>query len=132
MTRLRLEVITPRGPACDTAVDAVTVPVADGWIGILPGHSPFIARLMRGLVVYRNAGGEQTVATIGGVVSVGEDRVTVLTGVARTGASYAELEQSIGDEGERIRSMEIEAERHFDRIYRALADTFRPRGRGDA
>ncbi len=123
--QLRLSVKTPRGMLYDDGVDAVTVPIADGWIGVLPGHAPFVARLMRGQMAFRADGRERTVATIGGTLLVQNDVVTVLTGVGALDVSYLELERSIGTEGERIQSMELEAEEHFDRVYRAMADAFR-------
>ena len=106
-------------------VEAVVAPLPDGWIGILPSHSPFTARLMRGQVIFRNGEGEHAVATIGGSIAVRDDRVTLLTGAATLAISFAELEASLGAEAEQIRTMEQEAERHFDRVYRSLADTLR-------
>ncbi len=123
--RLRLSVKTPTGVLYEDDVDAVTVPIADGWIGILPGHAPFMARLMTGQVAFRAAGRERTIATTGGTLSVKDDVVNVLTGVGEVDAAYSELERNIGAEGARIQSMELEAEKHFDRVYRAMADTFR-------
>ena len=56
---MRLEVLTPQAVVFEGEVDAVVAPLPDGWIGVLPGHSPFLARLMRGQVLLRNGDGEQ-------------------------------------------------------------------------
>jgi F0F1-type ATP synthase epsilon subunit len=126
MSRLRLEVLTPMAVAYEGEADAIVAPLPDGWIGVQPGHSPFAARLMRGQVVFRLDGQERGVATIGGSLTVKDDLVTLLTGAAGLDMTFAELEASLGSEAEQIRAMEQEAERHFDRVYRTLADTLRP------
>jgi F-type H+-transporting ATPase subunit epsilon len=123
---MRLEVLTPQDVVFEGDVDAVVAPLADGWIGVLPGHSPFAARLMRGQVILRSRDRERLVATIGGSIAVKHDLVTLLTGAAALDVTFAELEASLGSEAEQIRAMEQEAERHFDRVYRTLADTLRP------
>ena len=122
---LRLEVLTPRAVVYEGAVDSVVAPLPDGWIGVLPGHSPFTARLMRGQVLFRREGQEHIVATIGGSIAVISDLVTLLTGAAALDATFADLEESLGSEAEQIRAMEQEAERHFDRVYRTLVDSLR-------
>jgi F0F1-type ATP synthase epsilon subunit len=126
---LRLEVLTPQAVVYEGAVDSVVAPLPDGWIGVLPGRTAFTARLMRGQVLFRTAGRERTVATIGGSMAVKGDLVTLLTGGAALDVAFADLESSLGAEAEQIRAMEQEAERHFDRVYRTLADTLRPRPR---
>lgn len=126
MSVLRLEVLTPQAIVFEGEVDEVVAPLPHGWIGILPGHSAFLARLMRGQVLLRIGGAERVVATIGGSIAVDGDLVTLLTGAATLDTTFAELEASLGTEAEQVKSMEQEAERHFDRVYRTLADTLRP------
>jgi len=126
VSRLRVRVLTPTGAVWDDEADAVTAPLPDGWIGVLPGHAPFLGRLMRGQVVLRSGETQHLVSTIGGSLSVRGDLVTLLTGAASLDASYEELEQSLGADAKRIRTLEDEAEKHFDRVYRTLADTLRP------
>jgi F-type H+-transporting ATPase subunit epsilon len=127
---MRLEVLTPQAVVFEGEVDTVVAPLPDGWIGVLPGHAPFTARLMRGQVVFRRDGRDRTLATIGGSVAVKDDTITLLTGAAVLDATFDELEASLGAEAEQVRAMEREAERHFDRVYRTLADTLRPGRRG--
>jgi F-type H+-transporting ATPase subunit epsilon len=129
VTGLTLEVLTPETAVFQGEVDAVVAPLPDGWIGILPGHSPFIARLMRGQVAFRTGEQERVIATIGGSIAVKDDLVTLLTGAAGLDTTFDRLETTLGAEAEQIRAMEREAERHFDRVYRTLADTIHPRRR---
>ena len=123
---ITLEVLTPAAVVFEGEVDTVVAPLPDGWIGVLPGHSPFTARLMRGQVLFRTDGTERLLATIGGSIAVKDDLVTLLTGAAALDVTFAELEASLGVEAEQVSAMEQEAERHFDRVYRTLADTLRP------
>ena len=129
---MRLEVITPQAVVFDGEVVSVVAPLPDGWLGVLEKHSPFVARLMRGLVQVRGADGDHVIATLGGSIAVKDDLVTLLTGAAALDVTFADLEASLGSEAEQIRAMEQEAERHFDRVYRTLANTFRPAQRRNA
>jgi F-type H+-transporting ATPase subunit epsilon len=124
---LRLEVLTPEGTVFDGEVDAVVVPLPDGWRGILPGHLSFHARLMRGEVLLRAGGKERMLATLGGTVTVQGGTVTILTGTAALDHNLEALEQAISGKAQRLAETEREAEKHFDRVYRQMARTFTPR-----
>ena len=127
MRQLRIEVLTPQGTVLDAAVDSVVAPLPDGWIGILPGHSPFQSRLLAGVVAFRAADRQRVVATLGGVLSTDSDLVSILTGGARVDANLRELEADIGERAEQAQAIEQEAEKHFGRVYRSLADTLNRR-----
>jgi F0F1-type ATP synthase epsilon subunit len=126
---LRLRVLTPQVTLLDEPVETVIAPLPDGWLGVLPGHSGFQARLMRGHVVIGTRGRRRVMATIGGVIGVAADTVTVLTGAAALDRDLAALEREIGAEATRLQEVEREAEKHFDRVFRALARTFDRRRR---
>jgi F-type H+-transporting ATPase subunit epsilon len=131
MSQLRIEVLTPQGAVVQAAVDSVVAPLPDGWIGILPGHLPFLSRLLPGVVAFRIDHRQRLVATLGGVLSMDSNVVSILTGAARVDADLRELEADIGERAEQAQAIEQEAEKHFGRVYRALADTLnghRPRG----
>ena len=121
---LRFRVLTPQATLLDEAVWTVIAPLPDGWIGILPGHAGFQARLMRGHVVFEGSGRRRIIATIGGVLSVAAGTVTVLTGAAALDQDLAALERELGEEAAQFQAMEREAEKHFEQVYRALAHTF--------
>ena len=127
--QLQVEVLTPQGAQFDEPVDAVVAPLPDGWIGVLPGHTPFQARLLPGVVAVRNSGRQRLIATLGGVLSTDANLVTILTGAARLDADLPRLEEEIGQETERAQAVEHEAEKHFGWVYRALADTLSGRRR---
>jgi F-type H+-transporting ATPase subunit epsilon len=121
---LHLEVVTPQALVVEADVVAVIAPLLDGWRGILPGHAPFQARLMRGELLFRTGSAERTVATLGGVLATDGRRVTVLTGAAAADTDLITLERAIDEEIQRLQAAELEAEKHFGRVYRHLARAF--------
>jgi F-type H+-transporting ATPase subunit epsilon len=124
---MRLIVLTVVETVFDDTVDEVVVPLPDGWLGVRPRHAPFQARLLAGDVVVRAAGRERTLATLGGTLTVERDQVTILTGVAKMDLDLETLEREIGDDLTRRRTLEQEAEKHFDRVYRQVARAIGPR-----
>jgi len=123
--RLHLEVLTIQGTVVDEEVDEVIVPLVDGWKGVLPGHLAFIARVMRGTITMRTGDRERIAATLGGTLTVEPARVTLLTGAAMLDRELADLEREISAELESIAAIEAEAEKHFDRVYQHMAETFK-------
>jgi len=70
-------------------VSEVTMPGADGYLGVLPCHAPLITELGVGELTYRTTGGQAALlAVIRGFAEVLPDRVAVL-------AETAELAQDI-------------------------------------
>lgn len=65
MTTLLLEIVTPDGIAFSEEVQTLTVPSADGELGILPGHVPLFAKLVEGEVQIET-GKERLFLSIGG------------------------------------------------------------------
>ena len=47
---LHLEIVTAGGAAVDTQAAQVTLPLADGEAGILPGHAPLLGAALGGLL----------------------------------------------------------------------------------
>lgn len=79
---LHLEIITAGGAVVDTQATQVTLPLADGEVGILPGHAPLLGALMCGVVRYTTAGKEHYCAVSPGTVNVAAGNVTVLARTA--------------------------------------------------
>ena len=79
MAELNCVVVTPEETFLETKTDFVTLPLFDGEIGILPGHSPMIGRL--GFGEMRLGTGPQTNRFYldGGFVQVSDNLVSVLT-----------------------------------------------------
>ena len=75
---LHLEIVTAGGAAVDTQAQPVTLPLADGEAGILPGHAPLLGALVSGVVRYTSGGAEHYCAVSPGTVNVAANTVPVL------------------------------------------------------
>ncbi len=79
MSELQCVVVTPEKTELDTQAVSVTVPMFDGELGILKGHSPLVGRLGYGLLKIRTGSDVQSFFIEGGFVQVADDVVSVLT-----------------------------------------------------
>jgi F-type H+-transporting ATPase subunit epsilon len=81
-SHLTLEIVTPDRPLIRDQVDEVIVPAAEGYLGVLPGHTPLLATLDIGQLSYRK--GQETfyLLVAFGFAEVLPDRVTVLAQTA--------------------------------------------------
>jgi F-type H+-transporting ATPase subunit epsilon len=81
-TRLQLQIVSAERSLVNEAVDEVEIPGADGYFGVLPGHTPLLALLGAGELWYR-VGQEKVYLLIAfGFAEVQPDRVTVLAQIA--------------------------------------------------
>ena len=80
--KLTLEVVTPDVALVRADVDEVQVPGSEGYLGILPGHTPLLAMLKIGELWYRIGAEQHYLAIAGGFVEVLPVRVTVLAQLA--------------------------------------------------
>ena len=81
-TKLLLEIVTPDRALVREEVDEVQVPGAEGYFGVLPGHTPLLATLKIGELWYRVGQEKHFLAIAGGFVEVLPDRVTILAHIA--------------------------------------------------
>src|SRR6185436_11274342 len=81
-TKIQLQIVSPERALVNETVDEVEIPGADGYFGVLPGHTPLLALLGAGELWYRS-GTEKTYLVIAfGFAEVQPDRVTILAQVA--------------------------------------------------
>ena len=81
MAQIHLEIVTPERMLVREDVDEVVVPGEDGYLGVLPGHTPLLATLKVGDLWYRKGGEKTHVQIAGGFAEVLPDRVTILAEV---------------------------------------------------
>jgi len=81
-TKLLLEIVTPDRSLVREEVDEIVVPGSEGYLGVLPGHTPLLAMLKVGELWFRIGQEKQFLAMAGGFVEVLPDRVTVLAQIA--------------------------------------------------
>ena len=78
---LTLELVTPERSVALETVDEVEIPGIDGYLGVLPGHTPLLVALKVGELWYRK-GEERTFVSVAfGFAEVLPDRVRVLAQV---------------------------------------------------
>ena len=81
-TKIALEIVTPDRALVRADVDELQVPGSEGYLGILPGHTPLLSSLKVGELWYRVGQERHYLAIAGGFVEVLPDRVTVLAQIA--------------------------------------------------
>ena len=79
---LTLEIVTPDRAVAHERVDEVEIPGADGYFGVLPGHTPLLASLAVGELWYRRAAEVSYLSIAFGFAEVLPDRVTILAQMA--------------------------------------------------
>jgi F-type H+-transporting ATPase subunit epsilon len=81
---IELIIVTPERQLLREAVVEVTLPGAEGQLGVLPGHAPLITELGIGELSYQATDSSESVpvAVISGFAEILGDRVTVLAETA--------------------------------------------------
>jgi F-type H+-transporting ATPase subunit epsilon len=79
---LTLEVVTPERRVVEDSVQAVQLPGREGYLGILPGHTPLMTELGIGMMSYRKGSETIYLTAIRGFAEVLPDRVIVLAEAA--------------------------------------------------
>ncbi len=77
--RIHLKVVTPGGVALEQDTNYVNLPTPEGSVGILADHAPMLCAVGAGRLKCRFEGGELSVSVSGGVASVQDNELTVLT-----------------------------------------------------
>ena len=75
---LALEIVTPEQRVLSVQCDEVRLPGSEGGFGVRPGHTPLVASLMPGELVYLTGGTQHRYAVGEGFAEVSDDRVRVL------------------------------------------------------
>ncbi len=80
---IQLVVVTPERQILKEVVSEVTLPGAEGYLGVLPGHAPLITELGIGELTYKTKSGQSgLLAVIRGFAEVLPDHVSVLAETA--------------------------------------------------
>jgi F-type H+-transporting ATPase subunit epsilon len=99
---LQLLVVTPERKVVEAEADQVELPGAEGYLGILPGHTPLITLLRTGVLSFQRGGRSQAFAVSSGFAEIANDQVHVLAdsaeGPAEIDVAAAERERSAAEE----------------------------------
>jgi len=129
---MQLEILTPDEIILNTDVDAIRVQLSDGWWGILPGHAPFMAHIVAGIMLYRRQEEIRYIALYQGTIEVQPQRgrpgrVLVLTAAAEEGKDRSTLEHALERQRAELNETAREAHIEFTRarvaLERALRET---------
>jgi F-type H+-transporting ATPase subunit epsilon len=121
---LQLRIVSADRSLVDEQVDEVEIPGADGYFGVLPGHTPLLALLGTGELWYRQGQDKTYVAIAFGFAEVQPDRVTILAMVAERAEEIdtARAEASLKRAEERLarRTVDMDAERARIALMKSL------------
>lgn len=104
-SNLILEVVTAERSLVNETIDEAEVPGSDGYFGVLPGHTPFLAALKVGDLWFKQGEIITHLSVAFGFAEVLPDRIRVL-------AKNAELAQEI--DVNRAKEAERRAREHLD------------------
>jgi F-type H+-transporting ATPase subunit epsilon len=79
---LKLEIVTPDAVTYSEDVEMVTLPGAEGEMGIYPMHVPLMTQIVAGEVLVRKGGRDHFLAVGDGFVTITGDQVAVMTDMA--------------------------------------------------
>ncbi|CAM3134790.1 F0F1 ATP synthase subunit epsilon [Filibacter tadaridae] len=95
MKTIKVNIVTPDGPVCETDASMIIAVTETGELGILPGHIAMVAPLKIAALRLQKEGSTQHIAVHGGFLEVRPDVVTVL-------AQSAEISTTIDIERAKI------------------------------
>nr|UXE45793.1 ATP synthase epsilon chain [uncultured bacterium] len=79
---LKLEIVTPDSKAYSEDVEMVTLPGAEGEMGIYPQHVPLVAQIVPGEIIVRKEGRDYFLAIGEGFVEITGERVAIMADMA--------------------------------------------------
>jgi F-type H+-transporting ATPase subunit epsilon len=80
--KLHLQIVSVDRSLVSEPVDEVQIPGADGYLGVLPGHTPLLTTLQVGQLWYRQGQDKTYLAIAFGFAEIQPDRVTILAQIA--------------------------------------------------
>jgi F-type H+-transporting ATPase subunit epsilon len=120
---LTLEVVTPERQVVREPVAEVQVPGREGYLGILPGHTPLLTELGIGSLSYRKGAQTVYVAIAGGFAEVLSGRVVVLAEAAQRAdeIDVARARSALADAEKVVSTGASNASTDWDAVLQALA-----------
>jgi len=119
-TTLSLDIVTPDRAIVSQQVDEVELPGADGYFGVLPGHTPLLASLQVGELWYRTGQEKHYLAIAFGFAEVLPDRVTVLAQIAERAEDIDVVRAESAKQRAEERVVQPQADMDFERARVAL------------
>src|SRR6202030_2446027 len=79
---LHLQIVSADRSLVNEQVDEVEIPGSEGYLGVLPGHTPLLTTLNVGELWYRQGQEKHFLLIAFGFAEVGPERVTILAQLA--------------------------------------------------
>jgi|SRR5882724_10348115 F-type H+-transporting ATPase subunit epsilon len=123
-THIQLQIVSADRSLVNETVDEVEIPGADGYFGVLPGHTPLLALLQVGELWYRQGQEKHYLSIAFGFAEVLPDRVTILAQIAEKAdeidAARAEAAKRRAEERVARPTVDMDAERARISLMKAL------------
>lgn len=123
MTSLTLKLVTPERSVVEMTAAAVTLPIADGDVTILPEHEPYIGALKPGeIIVHKSDQSMVSLAVSGGFVEFDSNTLSVLADTAeRADEIDVERAEAARSRAEAIKQEKVTmGEEEYARVAAAL------------
>jgi F-type H+-transporting ATPase subunit epsilon len=119
-TSIDLRIVTPDRGIVHERVDEVEIPGAQGYFGVLPGHTPMLAELAVGELWYRQGQEKTYLAIAYGFAEVQPERVTVLAQIAERAEEIDPARAEEAKKRAEARLQEAARDVDYDRARAAL------------
>jgi F-type H+-transporting ATPase subunit epsilon len=115
--KILFDLVSPEKLLLSKAVDMVTVPGSEGYMGVIAGHAPLVSTLRAGMIDLKDEGVDTRFFIRGGFAEINPTKITVLAeeAIPMSEMDLAILDQRISDAQED----EIAAKTDADRIRAA-------------
>ena len=111
---ITFDLVSPERLLLSTDADMVTIPGADGYMGVMPGHMPLVSTLRPGMIDVQAGGRNERFFIRGGFAEVSATKLTVLAeeAIPMSEMDIAVLDQRIRDAEEDLAAAKTDQERH--------------------
>ncbi|MBN9545047.1 MAG: F0F1 ATP synthase subunit epsilon [Alphaproteobacteria bacterium] len=111
--KILFELVSPEKLLLSKAVDMVTVPGTEGYMGVMAGHSPLVSTLRAGMIDMKDEGVDTRFFIRGGFAEINPNKVTVLAeeAIPMSEMDLAILDQRIADAQEDEIAAKTDADR---------------------
>jgi F-type H+-transporting ATPase subunit epsilon len=122
MTKIAFDLVSPERLLLSEEADMVTVPGAEGYMGVMAGHAPIVSTLRAGMIDVEKDGQDRRFFIRGGFTEINPEKIVVLAEEAIPMEEFdlAVLDQRIKDTEEDLIAAKSDAERA--RISESLDD----------
>lgn len=113
--KLHFNLVSPERQLMSADVDQVDIPAAEGWMGVLPNHSPFMTTLTPGMVLVKTGAEEKRIFVRGGFAEISPAGLTVLAEEATPAEelSAEAIAQRVKDAEEDVADADTDEKRIF-------------------